>query len=421
MRVILLATSVVALLAAQLVGSEVVDQFSRLWQDAGTDENKKREALDRLATEKSGDAAKLLVAVALMPNEPGGIVDHAIVRLAELEGTDGDAWMREELRRGGRWADRVILVRAIGRRTSADARSLLVTALQDKAWQVEAAAIEALRHHRTREAVEALLDVWSKLDPKHDEAGRLGGDIRDTILVITGKDFQTVADAKSWWSANEKAWQPEKRRTDNVETSEGVTEERTPKLFDDISSRRVLLVIDTSASMRIETGAGKDKKNPRGLSRFEIMRREVKRVIEDLPQHSTFNLISFGDKVLPWKGQLVSASDTNKRNATKFMDLLKPDGATNSHGALEQAFRNAEVDTVYFLSDGYPTVGKTDFNFILSEVKRWNVTRNIRIHTIAFVAGDGKPLGVEEGDKKLPKEFMRRLAQENGGRFKIVE
>jgi hypothetical protein len=173
--------------------------------------------------------------------------------------------------------------------------------------------------------------------------------------------------------------------------------------------------------MRIETGAGKDKKFPNGLTRFEIMKREVKRVVEDLPQNSTFNLVSFASKVLPWKPQLVPAHDSQKHAAVKFLEALKADGETNTYGALEQAFKSTEADTVYFLSDGYPTVGKVDFNVILADVKKWNATRNIRIHTIAFIAGNGKPLGIEEGDKSLPKEFMRRLAQENGGRYKLVE
>lgn len=408
-------------LPAALRAQDVAKDFARLWQDAGNDENKKREALDRLAKEKSAEAARLLVGVTLMPNETGPIVDHAIARLAELEGTAADDWIREELTDAKHWADRVILVRAIARRTSTDAQKLLFKALKDKAWQVQTASVEGLKRHRTRETIETLLQTWEGLDQKKEESARIAGDIRDTVLVITSKDFLTVADAKSWWSANEKSWKPEKKGSDSIESSTSVTEERVPRLFDDIASRRVILVIDTSASMRVATGAAKSAKNPRGLSRFEVMRQEVKRVIEDLPPNTNFTLITFGDKVLPWKPHLVLANETNRRSATKFVDVLKPDGATNSYGALEQAFKCAEADTIYFLSDGYPTVGKTDFNLILADVKKWNAIRNVRIHAIAFLAGEGKPLGIIEGDKSLPKEFMRRLAQENGGRYKLVE
>src|SRR4051812_2848876 len=97
------------LLAPALRAEDISKEFTRVWQDAGEDESKKRAALDRLAKERSAEGAKLLVAVALMPAEAGPIVDHAISRLAELEGSDGDAWMRDQLKRNAHWADRAIL------------------------------------------------------------------------------------------------------------------------------------------------------------------------------------------------------------------------------------------------------------------------------------------------------------------------
>lgn len=421
MRVWALGLLLVLFVQAAARADDPVKDFHRLWQDAGSDDAKKGEALDTLARARSAEAAKLLLSVALMPNESGAIMDRAITRLAELDGSDGDGWIRDQLKHASKWIDRAILARAVARRTSAETAGLLVGALQDKAWQVQAAALEGLRHHATREVIEALLDYWAKLDPKKDDSVRVGGDARDTALVLIGKDFQTAADAKSWWSANQQGWVPPKKAGDLIESKEGVTQERTPKLFDDITSRRIVLVLDTSGSMLIPTGAAKDAKNPGGLTRFEVMRREVRRVIEDFPPATTFNIISFSGKVLPWKDKLIGASEGNKRAANKFIDVLKADGETNSYGALEQAFKNAEADTVYFLSDGYPTVGKVDFNVILAEVRKWNAARNLRIHTIAFIAGNGKPLGIVEGDKALPKEFMRRLAQENGGHYKLVE
>lgn len=410
-------------LAAAVAHADEAGEFARAWSEAGDSEPKKKEALDRLAEAKSVEAARILTSVALGPNEGVAIVDHVLRKLAELEGTPADAWMCAQLERAaGRWPERALLVRGIGRRATAEAGKLLRAALDDKAWQVAAAAIDELRRHASRETVEALLAAWGKLDPKKEESSRLGGDLRDTLLVLTGKDFQTSADAASWWSTNAASWKPPAKPGEVIEEREGVTGERTPRLFDEVRSRRVVLVIDTSASMRVETGAQRDpKKAPNGLSRFEVMRREVKRVIEGLPPNAAFTLITFGDKILPWKPALVTASEDKKRAAKRFIDGLLADGATNSYGALEQAFKVADADTIYFLSDGYPTVGKIDFNAILGDVRKWNATRNLKVHTIAFIAGNGKPLGIDEGDKSLPREFMRRLAQENGGRYKLVE
>jgi hypothetical protein len=376
----------------------------------------------RLSDEHSPEAARLLLGIAIAPQEPAPVAERAIEALALQEGTPADGWIQGELRKGSRWAERAVLARAVGRRRSAEAARLLVDLLEDKHWQVAAAAIEALRQHRTRETVEALLALWLGLDAKREETPRLAADVRDALLLILGKEFETAADAQGWWSANASAWKPDPRAREGIEGREAVTTERTPRLFDEVRSRRALIVLDTSASMRVETGVLKDPaRAPNGLTRFEVMRREVRRVIDELPPSASFGLLSFGSKVLSWKAQLVLASDPNKRAAGRFVDALKPDGETNSYAALEEAFKNPDADTIYFLSDGYPTVGKVDFNLILGEVRRWNATRNIRVHTIAFVAGDGKALGIVEGDKSMPKEFMRRLAQENGGRFKLVE
>ncbi len=60
------------------------------------------------------------------------------------------------------------------------------------------------------------------------------------------------------------------------------------------------------------------------------------------------------------------------------------------------------VDTVYFLSDGSPTVGKViDQDEIRAEVKRVNSVRKIVLHTIAI------------GDFR--KNFMKALAKDNNG------
>jgi hypothetical protein len=174
--------------------------------------------------------------------------------------------------------------------------------------------------------------------------------------------------------------------------------------------------------MTIWTGAAKSKENPLGLSRFQCMVKEAHRVIEELPAGTKFNVVAFDTAVKPMGAKLVVASDSTKKAALKFVDSLKPNGETNSYGALEAAFADKDVDTIYFLSDGFPTNGKyVDFSRICAEVGKWNAVRCVKIHTIAFLAGDGKKLGIIEGDKGMPKAFMQKLADENGGHYRIVE
>jgi len=62
------------------------------------------------------------------------------------------------------------------------------------------------------------------------------------------------------------------------------------------------------------------------------------------------------------------------------------------------------LDTVFFLSDGRPSVGKlVDTNEIRKEVRRHNEVFRIVIHTIAI--------------GEFQKEFLQQLAEENGGVF----
>ena len=62
------------------------------------------------------------------------------------------------------------------------------------------------------------------------------------------------------------------------------------------------------------------------------------------------------------------------------------------------------LDTIYFLSDGRPSVGKLiETNEILAEVRKFNDQYRIVIHAIAI------------GD--FQKEFLQQLAQDNGGVF----
>jgi uncharacterized protein with von Willebrand factor type A (vWA) domain len=88
------------------------------------------------------------------------------------------------------------------------------------------------------------------------------------------------------------------------------------------------------------------------------------------------------------------------------MKVLRPAGGTNIYDALELAYRDAAVDTIYLLTDGDPTAGKVvDPGIVGDEVRRWNLRRQVVIHSIAV--GQESPL-------------LRRIATESGGVYKVV-
>ena len=417
----LAAVALLLLTAAPVAfASSFAQEFERRWKEARDDESAKCLILDDLARNGSRDAAEILVTIALCPGEPHAVIERALHAIASLEAKPGESHLRERLAKSPNWNERALIVRAIGLRRTEDAIAPLSSALADKSYQVVAAAIEGLKRHRTREAVEALIKGFETLKLPPDDAARIAGDYRDALFAITGERFATARDWRNWWTSRAQDWRAPSGGGALV-TKEGITGEREPELFEDVGSRRVVFVLDTSGSMRIATGAAKSAEWPAGLTRFEVMRREARRVVENLPAGARFNLVAYANAAVPWKPQLVPANEANKRAAIAFIDRLKADGETNSKAALEAAFKDPQVDTIYFLSDGFPTVGELNYVSICNEVARWNAGRNVRVHTIAFLAGDGKPFGIVEGDKSMPKEFMRKLAEENNGRYRLVE
>ena len=86
------------------------------------------------------------------------------------------------------------------------------------------------------------------------------------------------------------------------------------------------------------------------------------------------------------------------------MTALNVKNGPKTGTASETKDYKVDVDTIFFLSDGRPTVGEfVDPDDILREVKSVNELRKVVIHTIAI--------------GEFQKDFMKRLAEENGGVF----
>jgi hypothetical protein len=99
----------------------------------------------------------------------------------------------------------------------------------------------------------------------------------------------------------------------------------------------------------------------------------------------------------------LAAGKTNTLKALFYPFGIDPDQPVKVAftGGDKVAIKN-KIDTVYFLSDGRPSIGKlVDTIEILKEVRRYNELFRIVFHAIAI------------GD--FEKEFLRDLATQNGG------
>jgi hypothetical protein len=320
-----------------------------------------------------------------------------------------------------------------------------ISLLADPVWQVRKSAIDALTKVRSKDAVEPLIRQLEK------EEGVLVPDIGEALAGLTGKEFG--AQAAKW-----KAWWAEARSGFNMPSLEAIAYLRgkrdahtggPPREYlksgvvayhgIDTPSRSILFVIDVSGSMealvtekeRFEGG------HYPSFSRIDIVKTELQRTIDHLEPYVNFNVLAFATDIDPWKKKLVSANILNKSEAKEWVGHLqaiggssKEDlataglvgsanlekGKTNTYGALMAALnvkpgaRTGEkgyivdVDTIFFLSDGRPTVGEfVDPDDILRELAAANELRKVVIHTIAI--------------GEFQKDFMRKIAEKNRGVF----
>ena len=317
----------------------------------------------------------------------------------------------------------------------------VVGLLEDGAWQVRAAAMQALGKLRSVHSIQPLIDALRR------EEGRLRDDAVASLKALTGNDYYPDAELwQSWWdgiadryelpSLDQLAAQAEAR----AKNQEKYELSKDGFVGIETSSQRIVFCIDVSGSMEeIIQDKSTFKLADRGFRSFqkmEIVKEELARSIEQLEPTTYFNILAFATDVKTFKRSLVPANNVNRSGAARWVRRLQPiggasqgfrarsglsaagvmEGKTNTYAVLMQALEDSgrgtfdkhygakPPDTIFLLSDGSPTIGDyIDQRDILAEVRRVNELRKVAIHTIAI--------------GEMDHEFMKQLAAENGGSF----
>ncbi len=184
-----------------------------------------------------------------------------------------------------------------------------------------------------------------------------------------------------------------------------------------IASDRLVFVVDISGSMN----------NPPKMRtrRVDVALTELIQAIRSLGPTSTFNVAVFSDDVAFWKRGSELASDKARSAAIAWARkaLAKPRGLTASHEALSQVFaRHADIDSVFFLTDGLPTRGDyISGAAILAWMRGANRYRQILVHTIALTLEkhDKGMIGRGEVPQQMQR-FMKQVADATGGQTRVV-
>jgi len=288
--------------------------------------------------------------------------------------------------------------RALGMIGDSDALPVLRKALDDEDTRVLESAATAIGLIGDPESIQLLID---KLKAVVDENLRLADAFANALHRITGKPLGTDPEHwQQWWNvARDKPFTKLSEEGPNA-TVAGVRYYDIP-----VRSSRVTFVLDISRSMGWN-------------QRLDSAQRELNKAIEKLPRRTKFNVLVFSDEVGAFKPRLTEAKPGTVKRAGTYISRQRPLNGTNTFDALRIAFDDDGVDTIYFLSDGHPSVGPiVDTELILASVRKWNRYRRVRIHCIALMRGEPPQAYAGRENVEQATHFMRELAKQNDGVF----
>ncbi len=156
------------------------------------------------------------------------------------------------------------------------------------------------------------------------------------------------------------------------------------------------------------------------ISRLQYVQSEFEKAASNFDSRTNFNVIIFtgmGGNLL-WLPDLSSATPANIQDAIAFTKKYSAfGGATNIYDPLSAAWIMPDVQSIYFLTDGLPTVGKlVNPDAIVLDFKARYQIKAITINTIAFL------MGTDPSDNKpATKAFAKNFADATNGVYRVLE
>ncbi len=266
--------------------------------------------------------------------------------------------------------------------------------LDHKAWELRSLAIRYLTRCRDVNSIPLLIARYGR------EEGRLASELDQALFAHTGTRHWKRRAWEQWWEKAQTGFTLPHPDTVKHQVASGGG--KTVSYHDiPVVSQRICFLVDRSGSMKEPMG-GTDKKR----TRLDAAKEQLVRVIEALPATTWVNLIAYETGVQPFWDEVRKLDDEARKDLLKMAKLIPLGAGTNIFDALEAAFHDPKVDTVYLMTDGQPSVGRlTDADEIVEEVVRWNRTRQVVVHCIG--------LGLDSG-------LLKRLAAATGGSYKFV-
>jgi hypothetical protein len=292
----------------------------------------------------------------------------------------------------------------------------VIALLDSKEEAVAERAAAALAKLAVPEAIAPMIELMSRIEGQ--ARVRIGG----SLEVLTDQHFgSNVSMWRAWWQQDGQMFVASGKQLGNGKPSSPVKDANGRYYFGipQQDSKSILYVIDCSGSMTAEIDWHGKNGEAVKTTRIDACKFELVRALGQLRPAQKFGILWFNDQPHFWEPKMLDASKDNVAHAQAFVDTLKPASSTNIHDSLQQCFKlvgrgahdkyyGTELDTIFLMTDGSPTTndGKLDStDKILVGVRSWNPLKRVTIHCIAM-------------GKDLNEQFLRQLAEENGGEFK---
>jgi von Willebrand factor type A domain len=265
--------------------------------------------------------------------------------------------------------------------------------LGHKSWELRSLAYRYLTRCRDATSIPLLIARYER------EEGRLAAELDQALFVHTGTRCWKRVEWERWWGKHKVGFALP--HPDSVQGGGSSSGGKTISYHDiPVVSSRMCFLVDRSGSMSAPIGT--DKK----FNRLAAAKQQLTRVVEALPATTWVNLIDYETGVHPLWEEVRKLDVEARKDLLDRVSQLQLAGGTNIFEALEVAFKDGKVDTVYLLTDGQPSSGRlTDPEDIIDEVRRWNRTKQVVIHCIG--------LGIDS-------DLLKRLAAMTGGSYKYV-
>lgn len=266
-------------------------------------------------------------------------------------------------------------------RTNLD--EIFLAALKHENWSTRLTALGALVARRDADLVKPIVERMQ------EESGRMAIEFGDALFRLTGESFGKNGAIWARWLGDQTG---SINLIDESDVAKIISEEEERRLKQiseaeffgiRIESHRVLFIIDVSGSMNEPLRARYTTEQ--GKPRIDVAKEELAKAIKALDDNALFNIAPFSTGVESWLEEgVANAGDATRDDALEYVGRLGALGGTNLYGSLEYGFSDLDVDTIFVLSDGEPSVGDLlDPQLIRDAVKEMNATRKVVIHTIS--------------------------------------